>query len=194
MTGLEFISAVAGADGDGKGIHTGAGNEFLYLGRIGKLSVRLTDIDSVLDARQLAQLTLNHDAAVMGIFHDLAGHGNILLKAQLGAVDHDGGKTAVDAVLADLEAVAVIEMQGDGNIGIQYGSLYQLGEVNMLGVLAGAGRDLQNHGSLLQLGSLGDRLNDLHVIDIEGADGIAALVGFAEHFLSSDQWHNIDPP
>ena len=191
LAGLELVGAVAGADGDGQGVYAGAGHKFLYLGGVGELGVRLADIDGVLDAGQLAQLALYHDAALVGVFHHLAGHGDVFFKVQLGTVDHHGGKTAVDAVLADLEAVAVIEVQRDGNIGIQHGGLHQLGEVNMLGVLAGAGGNLQDDRGLLQLGGLGDGLNDLHVVDIEGADGVAALVGLAEHFLGSDQWHNI---
>ena len=194
LAGLELIGAVAGADGDGQGIHPGAGNKFLHLGGIGELGIGFADIDSVLNAGKLAQLALHHNTVVMGIFHYLAGHSDVFLKAQLGAVDHHGGEAAIDAVLADLKAIAVVQMQGDRDIGIGHSGLHQFGEIDVLGIFAGAGRNLQNDRGLLQLGRFGNALYDLHVVDIESADGVAALIGFTEHFLGSDQWHNIDPP
>ena len=151
-------------------------------------------VDSVLNAGKLAQLALHHNTVVMGIFHYIAGHSDVFLKAQLGAVDHHGGEAAVDAVLADLKAIAVVQMQGDRDIGIGHSGLHQFGEIDVLGIFAGAGRNLQNDRGLLQLGRFGNALYDLHVVDIESADGVAALIGFTEHFLGSDQWHNIDPP
>ena len=38
-----------------------------------------------------------------------------------------------------------------------------------------------------------DALNDLHVVDVESADGIAAVIGFLKHFFCSNEWHVITP-
>jgi len=42
---------------------------------------------------------------------------------------------------------------------------------------------------VLLLAGLGDALHDLHVVDVESADGVAAVIGLFKHFLGSDQWH-----
>ena len=185
---------MAGADGDGQRIHAGTGNEFLHLGRVGELGVRLRNVDGVFNAGQLAKLALYHHTALVRIFHHLAGDGDVVLKAELGAVDHHGGESAVNAVLADLKAVAMVQMQRNGNGGIGYGRLHQLDQINVLGIFAGAGRNLQNDGSLFQLGSFGNSLHDLHIVDVESAYGVAALIGFLEHIFRGNQWHIEFPP
>ena len=126
----------------------------------------------------------------MGILDDLAGQGDVVLEAVGGAVDHDGGEAAVDAALAGLEVGAVIQMQDDGDIRVlDDGSLDQLHQIGVVGIGAGALGNLQDHGSVLLLASLGNALHDLHIVDVERADGIAAIIGFLEHFSRSNQWH-----
>ncbi|CAN4035301.1 TM1266 family iron-only hydrogenase system putative regulator, partial [Dysosmobacter welbionis] len=51
---------------------------------------------------------------------------------------------------------------------------------------------LENQGSLQIPGGLGDALDDLHIVDVERADGIAAVVGFFEHFGRGNQCHKIN--
>ena len=144
----------------------------------------------VLDAGQRAQLRLHHNAVVVGVLHHLAGDLDILGKGLGGRVDHDGGKAAVDAGLAGLEVGAVIQMQHDGDIGAgRYRRLHQLHQIGVVGVGAGALADLQDHGSVLLLAGLGDALYDLHVVDVECADGVAAIISLGEHFLGSYQCH-----
>ena len=104
-------------------------------------------------------------------------------------VDHHGGETTVDAGLTNLKALTVIQMESNRQIGVGNGSLHQLGQIDVLCLLAGAGRHLQNDGRLLQLGSFGDTLNDLHIIDVESTDGVTAGIGFLEHFFCRDQRH-----
>ena len=187
--GLELISTVAGADGNGQRVYAGAGDELFHLGRIGEHGVGGRDVHIVLDTGQLAQLAFHNDTAGVSIFHNLLGDGDVLFKAVLAAVDHDGRKTTVDAGLTDLKTLAVIQMQGDGQVGVGDGSFHQLGQVDVLGILAGTGRHLQNDGRLLQLGSFGDTLDDFHIIDVESTDGVTAGIGFLEHFFCRDQRH-----
>ena len=48
---------------------------------------------------------------------------------------------------------------------------------------------LQDYRSVLLLASLGDTLNDLHVVHVESANSVAAVVGLLKHLGSGDQWH-----
>ena len=97
---------------------------------------------------------LHHDAVVMGVLNDLLGQGDVLLKGLAGTVDHDGGKAAVDAGLAGLEVGAVIQMQGDGQVGVfDDGRLDQLHQISVVGVSAGALGHLEDDGRLLLAGT-----------------------------------------
>ena len=77
----------------------------------------------------------------------------------------------------------MVKVKGEVNAAVLNGSLGETEQISGLGVLARAGGDLKDNGRLFLGGSLGYRLNDLHVVDVESADGVAALVGFSEHFL-----------
>ena len=81
-------------------------------------------------------------------------------------------------------------MEGDGEVGVGDRRLHQLDEIDMLGVFPGPGGHLEDDGGLLQLGRLGDPLDDLHIVDIECTDGVAARIGLFEHLFRCDQWHN----
>ena len=186
----ELIGAVAGADGDGQGVAAGSGHELLHLLGAGVGGILGGDLHIVLHAGQGAQLRLDHHAVVVGVLDDLLGDGNILLKGLGTGVDHHGGEAAVDAGLTGLKIRAVVQMQRDGDIGaLDHSGLHQLHQIGVVGIGAGALGHLQNQGSLLLLSSLGDTLNDLHVVDIEGADGVTAVIGLLEHFSRGNQWH-----
>ena len=108
-----------------------------------------------------------------------------------GAVDHDRGEAAVDAGLAGLEVGAVVQMQGDGQLGVaQDGSLDQLHQVVVVRIGAGALGDLEDDRGLLLGAGFGDALDDFHIVDIERADGVAAVVGLLEHFGRGYERHN----
>ena len=82
-------------------------------------------------------------------------------------------------------------MQGDRKTGLLLGSLDELDEIGVVGVGARAAGDLQDDGSFDLGRGLGDALDDLHVVDVERADGIAALIRLAEHFLCGYDRHDI---
>ena len=141
------------------------------------------DLHVVLDAGQSAQLGLYHHAVVVGVLHNLLGDLDVLLEGLGGGVDHDGGKAAVNAGLAGLKVGAVVQMQHDGDVGALDGSgLHQLHQVGVVGVGTGALGHLKDQGSIQVPGGLGDALDDLHIVDVEGADGVAAVIGLLEHF------------
>ena len=186
---LKLEGAVAGADGDGQAVAAGTGGELLDLFGAGVAGVLGGDLHVVLDAGQAAQLGLDGHVAVVRILDDLAGQGDVLLKGQVAAVDHDAGEAAVDAALAGLKVGAMVQMHHDGQIGVLNGGLDHLHEVDVLGILARARAHLQNEGGIFHLGALGDALDDFHVVDVEGADGVTALVSLFEHLFAVDHWH-----
>ena len=90
------------------------------------------NVDFVLDAGQGAQLSFDGDTALVSVLNDLTGDLDVLFEGLGGSVDHDGGEAAVDAGLAGLEAVAVVQVQSDGDFGAfdhsSFHQLYQVGE------------------------------------------------------------------
>ena len=118
----------------------------------------------------------------MGIFYYLAGQGDVLFKAVLGTVDHYRAESAVHTGLADVKVGTMVQMQGNGQIGVGNGCFHQLGQIDMLGILPGTGRYLQDQRGTLLSGCFSNTLDDLHIVDIERADGISAFIRFLEHF------------
>ena len=102
------------------------------------------DLHIVLDARELSKLALNDDIVCMGVLDDALRKFDVLLEAQVRAVDHDGGEAAVDAGLANVKVRAVIEVQCDGNIVDFKSCLDEMDKVLMTSVLACTRRDLQD--------------------------------------------------
>ena len=125
----------------------------------------------------------------MCIVNDLLCQRDVVFKAMLGTVDHDGREAAVDAGLADLKILAVVQMQSQGQTCLSNSSLDQLDQIVVLGILSCAGRDLQNDRGLFLCGSFCDALDDLHIVYIEGTDGVAALIGLFKHFFCGYEWH-----
>ena len=189
LCGGELVRAVAGADGNGQGVAASLGDELLHFLGAGVVGISGGDVDLVLHAGQSAQLSLNHNAVVVGVLHHLLGDLDVLGEGLAGGVDHDGGEAAVDAALAGLEAVAVVQVQADGQTGLDHSGLHQLDEVGVVGVGTGTLGHLQDQRGADFLGGLGDTLNDLHVVDVEGADGVAAVIGLLKHFGSSYEGH-----
>ena len=116
--GFELVSAVAGPDGDGQGIHAGLVHKLFHLFGPCVGGILRTDLHVVLDAGQGAKFCLNHHALVMGILGDFLRQGDVLLEGLGRAVDHDGGESAVDAGFADLKICTVVQMQGNGKLRI----------------------------------------------------------------------------
>ena len=185
LAGLELVSAVGGADRDRQRVNAGAGYEILNLRRIGVLVI--LSLNVVLNAGELAQLSFYDNAVCVRILSNLLCDLDVLLVRHRGAVEHNRGKAAVDAVLAELEGVAVVQMQRDRDIrALDYSSLNHLEQIGVVRVSARALGYLKDNRSLLLLAGLSDTLNDLHIVHVESADGVAAVVGFLEHLGRSN--------
>ena len=186
---FELVSPVAGADGDGQGVHTGPFHKFHSLVRIRIGGVFGVDLYGIFHAGQFAQFGFHHDPFVVGIVHHPFGQFDVFFKRIFGAVDHDRGKTAVHAGLADIEISAVIQVQGNGQTGVFHGGFHQVQQVAVLGVFPGPGGYLQDQGRFFFFGSIHNALDDFHIVDVKGANGIMAFVGFLEHFFRGYKWH-----
>ena len=82
-------------------------------------------------------------------------------------------------------------MQDNGDLGAFRNSrLDELDEVGVVCIRTCALGDLKNDRSLFFTAGFGDTLHDLHVVDVESADGITASVGLLEHFGGSYQRHS----
>ena len=193
--GLEFICAVAGADRNCEGVAAGTRCKINNLFRMGVHRFVRFNRYFVLNTGQGSQFCFNHNTMVMRIFHNLAGQGDIFFIRLGGSVDHNGSETAVNAALAEFKAVAVIEVQGDRNLRIQFNrSLNQLDQIDVVCIGTCALGNLQNNGSLQFARSVCNSLNDFHVVDVESADSIAAGVGLFKHLGSCNKWHEKKPP
>ena len=117
----------------------------------------------------------------MGVFDDAFGDGDVFFKRKLGAVYHNRGEAAVDTGYANFEVFTVVEVDADRQTGVLDGGFDEFHEVNMSGVFAGTRGHLEDKRGLLFFGGVDDALDNLHVVDVEGAYGIFP-VGFLELF------------
>ena len=146
--------------------------------------------DVFLDAGQLAQLGFHPDPPGVGIVHHLFGQGDIFLIGQVRTVDHHRSEAAVNAVLAHLEAGAVVQMHHHGHGGVfDQGGLHQFHDVGLTGVFAGSGGNLEDHRGFFLGGGPHDALDDFHIVDVERAYGVAPGVGGGEHFSGTHKRH-----
>ena len=191
----KLVSAVAGADGDGQRIHAGALGKLDCLVGIGDvIEARTAGSVAVFNAAQNADFAFDRDAALVRVIDNLAGDFDILFKGGRGlavglqrAVHHDAGKAQLDGALAGLVAVAVIQVHGDRNLGIEFvGGQDQVIEVVVLREGAGAAAGLDDDRRLGFLRGLHDGLNLFHVVDVERADAVTAFGGLVEKLPSGD--------
>ena len=185
----ELVSAVAGADGDGQRVDAGQLGKLDRLVGVGDvLQARADRAVAVFNAAQHADLALHGDAALMGEVDHLLRHCDVLFKGGRSlavllerAVHHDRGVAQLDGALAGLEAVAVVLVHGDGNLGIQFGRRQdEVKEVAILGKGARAAAGLDDDRGVGLLGRAHDGLNLFHIVDVECADAVTALGGLVE--------------
>ena len=187
----ELISAVARADGNGERVAARLGSELDNLFRL--RVVGLGGGNLVFDTSENAELGLNGNVVLVSVIDDFLGELDVLFEREVGAVDHDGRETAVNAALAGFEAVAVVEVENDLGIraaellGVLNGALSHVTENRGVSVLARALGDLHDNGRLRLDRSLNDSLHLLHGVEVESGDGITALYRLGEHFFGINE-------
>jgi hypothetical protein len=143
-----------------------------------------------LRADQVPEFAFDHAIVFVRVFDDFPADFDVLLKRFVAGVDHHAGEPLVDAVLAKLERIAVVEVNGDGDVGKADGRLDELIEIDGIGVLARSFRDLEHHRRLLLFASLDDGLQHFHIVDVESSQRVFPLERFGEKFPCVCQWHS----
>ena len=106
------------------------------------------------------------------------------------AVHHDAGEAGADRRLADGGTRAVILMQAHGNLRILLDRReHEMTQERLAGIASRAGRCLQDHRTVDFLGGLHDRVDLLHVVDVERGQAIGVLGGVVEELLERDEGH-----
>ena len=142
LRGGELVRAVRGADGDRERVAARLGRELDHF--LGLRVVALGRRNLVLDAREDAQLRLDGDVVLVRVVDDLLRELDVLLEGKGAAVDHDGREARINAALARLVAVAVVEVEDDLGLlaaeflGVLDGAFGHVAENRGVRVLAGA--------------------------------------------------------
>ena len=184
---LEFIGAVARADGGGERIATCLLYELHRFIRIGQGSVTFIDRDVLLHPAELAQFGLDADAFLVRAIHHAFGDGDIFGERLVARVDHDRTvKTRVNAIVAGL-LVTMIEMHGkDRVLEHFFRRADQRLEHPFVGVLPRAFRKLDNERRLA-LHVAAEQPEDLfHVVHVVSADGKFSVGDLIELFGGND--------
>jgi len=185
----ELDDTVAGADGDGEGVDASALDKVDDLVGVGVVAG--LGLDIILDTSEDTELTLDSDVVLVGVLDDLLGQSDVLLVGESRAVDHDVAEAAGNAINAELVAVTVIEVEGDGDalavggdlLGVLNGTLGHVTQKSLVGIGTSTARNLQDNRALCLDASSDDSLHLLHVVEVEGRNCEALLDGVGEHLL-----------
>ncbi len=120
----------------------------------------------------------------MRVFNHLRGDFDVFGKSVVACVYHNGSEPVLNSRNAEFVGVSVVEMQADGKSAVFHRGFNQFLEVAGICVFARAGANLKNEGGVFFFACLHDTLYHLHVVHVERAYGVTALIRFAEHFLS----------
>ncbi len=120
---------------------------------------------------------------------------DILLDGKGGAVEHDGCKAGLNALLCAVVG-AVVEVKGYGNRdaeGLVHGLDHGSYGIEAGHILAGALGNTEDDGSLLLLSRQKNGLGPLEIVDVELAYGVVSGLGLVKHFLCINE-HCALPP
>jgi len=106
-----FVKAVDRADGDGQCVYTCFRDERLGLCGGGQL-------DRAVAEGNVPDFGFQRDPCVMRDTRGLGAERDVLCEGELGAVDHDRGVADRDRRAELLQRFPVIQMQGDGDVGL----------------------------------------------------------------------------
>ena len=106
------------------------------------------------------------------------------------AVHHHAGEAGADRRLAHRRARAVILMQAHRNLRVLFDRReHEMTQERLARIAARAGRCLQDHRAVDFFGGLHDRVDLLHVVDVERGQAVAVFGGVVEELLERDEGH-----
>ncbi len=147
---------------------------------------------------ETAQFPFDGNAAAMGHLDHVARNARVVrvIGRRLAvilerAVHHHARKAVFDGALARGGAVAVILVHGNRNLRIKLGGgEHQMPQVVVLRIAPRPARGLHDHGRIGLGGGGEDRLNLLHVVDVERGQAVIILGGVIEQKAQGNQWHD----
>ena len=186
----ELVCAVAGADGDGQGVQAGRLHELCRLLGVGQVAQAVEPgAVAVFNAAQAADFAFHRDAFGVRHFHHFARGLDVVVEAggrlAIGhqrAIHHDAGEAQFDGGFAGLHAVAVVQVKHGRNFRVQFrGREHQVIQEFVLRIGARTAAGLNDHRRLGFASRFHDGLNLFHVVDVEGANAVAALGRFVQN-------------
>ena len=144
----------------------------------------------VFNAGEHAEFGLYGDIELMCVVHNLLGESDVLLVGKRGCVDHNGAEAHINAALAGLEAVAVVEVEADLGLfpaeflGVCNSTFSHVTEKSLVGIVAGALGYLEDNRGLGFGSGHNNGLELLHIVEIECRDGISTFDCLGEHLTS----------
>ena len=110
---LEFVRAVAGADGDGEGIDAGVVDEFRRLFRVGqgRGNIRIGI------AVNIAKAPFDDDAVIVSVGHNLFRQLHVVCVGQARAVNHHRSEARVNTGDTGVVIRSVVEVKADVDVG-----------------------------------------------------------------------------
>ena len=143
---------------------------------------------TVFDPAEAADFAFYGDALGVRQFHHCARHRDVVFKARRRlavfhqrAVHHHRGEAHVNRALARGHAVAVILVQYDRQVRIDFGRRdHKMIQESILRIGPRAAARLHDHRRLGFRGRLHDRLDLFHVVDVECANSVPAFGRFVE--------------
>ncbi len=73
--------------------------------------------------------------------------------------------------------------------GLLFGGLNHGKQIVMMSILSCTCRNLKNNGSVVLFTCGDNTLYNLHVVNVESADGITAFISFFKHLCRINKWH-----
>ena len=195
LLSLEFIGPVGVSDRDSEGIHPGLPHKLNRLLRLRVMTAGrvIAPLFAVIElgTDKMTQLAFHHAIVLVGVVDDLTADLDILFERFVGGINHDTRKALINALLAQIKGVPVIEMnrQRDGREADR--RFDELLEINRMRVITGTARNLEHHWRLFFLAGLDDGLRHLHVVHVERAEGVLAFQGLGEQIVGMCEWHKI---
>ena len=181
------------ADSDSERVDTRFSGKFVNFVGVGEHSVVGMNLNVVLDTCEFSEFGFDGNVSVVRVSDYFFRDFDILCEFILRSVDHNGSEAVVDTTFAKVETIAVVEVQNDRKPGIFFRRENEVFKVLRISVLSRARGNLKNKGSVLGFTRVDDTLNGLHIVYVECAYCVAALISGFEHFFRIYKWHSSPP-